>query len=53
MTLRACEQLGTIIEVWHRPTVHYKVSEGPGLHNSYVNIFEHNWLILAPFEHRV
>jgi len=28
--MKACEQLGLIIEVWHRPTVRYKVSEGPG-----------------------
>ena len=36
--MRACEQLGgIIIVVLHRPTVHYKVSEGsvlPGLHNT-------------------
>ena len=29
--MRAREQLGgIIIVVWHRPTVHYKVSEGSG-----------------------
>ena len=29
-TMRACEQFGIIIVVWHLPTVHYEVSEGLG-----------------------
>ena len=50
--MRECEQLGgIIIVVWHCPTVCYKVSEGSGA--TRLAYYEHNWLILAPFEYRV
>ena len=53
--MRVCEQFKIIIVVWYCPTVRYKASEGPGAARLtlYVNTFEHNQLILAPFEHKV